>query len=262
MSSQQPCASWAKSRVKANFPSAARNPEINCLGAFVALHGMLHARWLVGRLCPRQACWRRLVRRRLVVGRLVGGGLILGSLDFGSLVLVSLVNGGLVLARLVLEPRGLVVSSLDIGRLEDDRLAIGGLVPGRLVGLVPGRLVVGRLVIGGLVLVLASAGCARNSSRQSRGRSARDHRGRSARDCCPGAAAWVLLTRLLCRACEKPPTSPSLGRSRPWSASKEEERERPSSAESEVWHTHQMFPVRYAADCDQLAGVFVDHNDD
>ena len=64
---------------------------------------MLHARWLVGRLCPRQACWRRLVRRRLVVGRLVGGGLILGSLDFGSLVLVSLVNGGLVLAGLVLE---------------------------------------------------------------------------------------------------------------------------------------------------------------
>ena len=29
-----------------------------------------------------------------------------------------------------------------------------------------------------------------------------------------------------------------------------------------VWHTHQMFPVRYASDCEQVAGVFVDHIDD
>jgi hypothetical protein len=28
-----------------------------------------------------------------------------------------------------------------------------------------------------------------------------------------------------------------------------------------VWHTHQMFPVRYASDCEQVAGVFVDHID-
>ena len=36
----------------------------------------------------------------------------------------------------------------------------------------------------------------------------------------------------------------------------------PTPAVDLVWHTHMMSPVRYAAESRQIAGVFVDHNDD
>ena len=184
---------------------------------------MLHARWLVGRLCPRQACWRRLVRRRLVVGRLVGGGLILGSLDFGSLVLVSLVNGGLVLARLVLE--GLSSAALTSAGLRTTGSPSAALSPAGLSGLFPAGL---------SSAGLSSAGLSSSWHRQAvlvthhvrvevgqHGITVVDRRGIFVQAQQRGYCRRVSYAG----ACEKPPTSPSLGRSRPWSASKRRERE-------------------------------------
>ena len=196
---------------------------------------MMHDGMSSSGFCPRRACRRRLVGGGLSSAGFFVGGLVLGSLGFGSLVLGGLVISGLVLGGLVLE--GLSSTglhqlacrhSLDIGRLEDGRLVIGGLVLGRLV--------VGRLVISGLVLGLTSAGWARSSSSsESRpvgqcGITVVDRRGIFVQAQQRGYRRRVTYAG----ACEKPPTLPSLGRSRPLSASKRKERERPSSAESDL----------------------------
>ena len=40
------------------------------------------------------------------------------------------------------------------------------------------------------------------------------------------------------------------------------EQQEPTPMVDLVWHTHMLFPHRYATECRQLSGCFVDHDDD
>ena len=189
--------------------------------------------------CPRQACRRRHVGGGLSSAGLSSAGLSSAALTSAALSSASLSTAGLSSAGLSSEAcrqqaciSWLVVSSFDIGRLEDDRLVIGGLVLGRLV--------VGRLVISGLVLGLTSAGWARSSSSsESRpvgqcGITVVDRRGIFVQAQHRGYRRRVTYAG----AFEKPPTSPSLGRSGPWSASRGREREGRLRPKVMSVHTH------------------------